>query len=559
MSPAAGTALHPDATPPADSSLQEVPGEGPFREPAPNSVWKRLCFEPTYDPFDVVCSVFEVRTKGAQVVPFVPFETQRRFVEQLGNRNITVKPRQVGMSTITLLLICAIVIFTPNVNVLIVTHLAETTETFRQTMRNWISWINRDYGFNIELGTDNKEQMEIANTGSAIYWGTPGGVGRSRTYHIFMGSELAHWDVPSPAGALAGMTESVPDNGLIFLESTPNGAEGPFYNNYHSKNDYVKHFFPWFIEPSRSIPLPPEFQLTLTDEERMLVSLHGLSQSQIAWRRWKKRQMEADPDSLPFQQEYPEDDITCFTAGVRTLFPPQRLAEYMRHAQIAHYEEQFIAGDEWDPGGYLRVWQNARPGMHYIVASAVGGGHRDGDLSYAIVRCHETNEHVASLYGHWSPERFADLTIDLLAIPYNNAYLAHEANGLGSAAVKQAYYVRKYPNYHVERRTGGNVDKDSGEQEWKPGFYIQPNARNPLILLLKAAVVVGSFRSYDETVIRQMTAARIARGRVGGGWADTIEVPKSVHDDGLMAYAQAEALKQVAVFTDGVARPMQVT
>jgi hypothetical protein len=534
-----------------------------FRSPAPHSVWSKTIFQPTYDPMEVVQSLFRVRTKGAAIVPFVPFRTQEMIAANLSFRNTIVKPRQVGSSTIILALMAAVASNTPNISSLIVTHRDDTTEAMRQTVKNFLLWLQQDFpDFGIEIGTDNADALHLRNTDSWFYFGAGSGVGRSRTIQMLLASELAHWGVGGSTirpGEFAGMAESVPDTGLIFAESTPNGAAGTFYDLYQNpRNSYVKHFYPWFLEPSRRLPLHGH-ELKLKDDEQLLVNLHGLDYEQIAWRRKKFADLESE--GLSFLQEYPEDDITCFTAGTKGAFPAALLSQLLRRATAMppHIERVGWQGDAWDPGGELLVWSPPRTGLHYVIACDVGGGHPDGDASYAVVRCHETGDHVASLRGRWSPVKFAELSV-VLARQYNEGYLSHEANGIGLEAVNQAALRINYKNYHYEKRgptIAGTGNRDGVKQEWAPGFYITPNARTPLLVGVKTEIVEGTFRSYDSQIIREMSAAQLVRGKVAGGWADKIEIPESIHDDGLMAYAQAVALSRIVMFGDTRARPMQ--
>jgi len=532
-----------------------------FRPPKPGSPWSRAIFQPIWDPYDIVTSQFSVRAKNTQIVPFRPFETQRLINDNLDMRNIIVKPRQVGASTILQALETAIAITCPNVGCLILTHLDETTLTMRETIKRFINLAVEEYGWDLEFGMDNQEALQILPYDSWFFFGTAGGskdsgVGRSRTIQMFHGSELAHWGTPNPGAVLGGITESIPDNGMEFLESTPNGAVGPFYSIFTDrKNSYRKHFYPWFVEPSRRIVLPPGYQLTLTEEEQMLASTNGLTHDQIAWRR--QRMADLQSRGLDFKQEYPEDEISCFTAGVRTAIPPSKLAALLQQAQATPFSEEAIPHESYEVGGTLKVWEQPRLDRHYIVACDVGGGHAEGDRSWAVVMDHANRHVVATMRGHWLPENFAEHTIRL-ARRYNEGYLSHEANGVGAASANKAYYELKYANYHIEQRSAATRGRGDENLEWKPGFNISPNMRTPLIRQVIDAIINNEFYCWDAEIIREATAVRIERGRVGGGWGDKMEVPKEVHDDGLMAYAQALALAlSLPVSTGKRAKPQQ--
>lgn len=541
--------VQPAAIDPLDMPAAEA-GEAEdtlFRRPAADSIWSQLAFTPTYDPFDMALTVYLVPTKSATVIPFTPFDTQRLFVNRMGARNVILKPRQVGSTTLWLMLLHAIAWTTPNVNILVVTHLKEATAGLREMCQNWTKWLNEHFEAGIMIGTDNANEMEFTDMNSRIYFATSGtpGVGRSKTIHAALLTEVAWWD----GDEYGGIVETMPDNALIITESTPNGAGGTYYDLYTNKNSYVKHFAPWFMESSRRIALPEGTRLTLTDEEQALVLKHDLDHEQIAWRRWKILDMKSNGAKVPFEQEYPEDDISCFTAGAKAAFRPKLMVPLIERARITKPVQQSdVPGETWDPGGQLLIWQQPIPGHHYIITADVGVGHEDGDLSYAVVLDVKTKKHVATLRGWWTSITFGRLCVDL-ANYYNEGYLAIERNGIGHEACTEAAIRLGYKNFHWRE------NQENGE--WRPGAYIPPNARTPLLTGLVQVLVDGELDTYDEVLLHQMASAQVVRGRLSTGWADHIEIPKSVHDDGVMAYAHAIQLLRTLVIVADRAKPVR--
>lgn len=532
--------------PPNEEGEIEAP---PFPHPAPNSVWSQTVFDCTYDPVEFVKSAFMVKTKAAKVVPFNLFKTQDLYSKEITLKNIVVKPRQVGMSTFHLGIMTAVSATTPNMNSLIITHRDDSTESMHETLKKNIEWLNDFHDMDIRLGRNNEDMMQLLPMDSWFFFGsgTAPGVGRSRTIQMMLASELAHWPGENPGKEFSAMTESIPDGGLIFAESTPNGAAGPFYEIYNEPgNGYSKHFFPWFIEPSRRIRFKdPNYQLELTSEEQLLVSLHNLDHEQIAWRRRKWKQMKSQ--GLYFPQEYPEDDVTCFIAGLKSAFPAEKLAGYLNIARVILPSEVNIPGQPSDPGGTLKVWEPPQTGVPYVIAGDVGGGHQDGDYSVAIVRKATTGEHVATLEGHWTPVSFAAESVRL-ALYYNTALLSHESNGLGLSCVDHCVNVLRYPNYYYEQRgTSANQETFNPNAEWFPGFNVSATSKNWMMNTLVQEVGDGRFRSKDQNLIRQMSAARMERKKQYGRWLDVIEIPQNIHDDHLMCYAQSCMLMQQPV------------
>ena len=137
--------------------------------------------------------------------------------------------------------------------------------------------------------------------------------GRGLTIQNLHCSEVARWphDV---AETLAALRAAVPPDGEIFLESTPSGAGGTFYEEWQSapETGYVQHFFPWWWEESykREIEI-----VNFTDEELELMAKHGLNAGQIAFRREMRSQFRNR-----FLEEYAENAETCFLTSGNCMF-----------------------------------------------------------------------------------------------------------------------------------------------------------------------------------------------------------------------------------------------
>ena len=77
----------------------------------------------------------------------------------------------------------------------------------------------------------------------------------------------------------------MPRDGELVLESTANGADGCFFEEWrHAElSGMVRHFFPWWWEPEYEAGAVAEG--ALTEEEQRLRAEHGLTLEQIGFRR----------------------------------------------------------------------------------------------------------------------------------------------------------------------------------------------------------------------------------------------------------------------------------
>jgi hypothetical protein len=113
--------------------------------------------------------------------------------------------------------------------------------------------------------------------------------GRGDTYTDFHGSEVAFW--PDPERILAGAMQG--GNPDVVLESTPNGASGWFYERAMEaaagNSPWKLHFYPWFWDAEYVLPVTPEDDARLDDEEKILVDTYHLTFAQIFWRLKNKK------------------------------------------------------------------------------------------------------------------------------------------------------------------------------------------------------------------------------------------------------------------------------
>jgi hypothetical protein len=281
----------------------------------------------------------KILDKEKKLVPFRWNKAQRDFHFKRTGRDLILKARQLGFSTYIQgeLFRRAVTKATTSISL---AHDGELTTKLRMMA-------DRFYD-NCKFGSIQPTR-KYANASLASYpefnsscsIGTAGNlsVGRGDTYSDFHGSEVAFWrDAESIiAGAMQG------GNPDVVLESTPNGAQGYFYElcmEALSRNGvWTLHFYPWWFDDSYRIPLVLGEQISLTDEERNIANEHSLDDEQIKWRRNKQKELKH-----LFQQEYPEDPITCFlTSGNSYFGNPMR---FMNAPMTAEYnpEHEYIAG-----------------------------------------------------------------------------------------------------------------------------------------------------------------------------------------------------------------------
>jgi hypothetical protein len=141
-----------------------------------------------------------------------------------------------------------------------------------------------------------------------------GDVGRGGGRHWLLGDEVAFWRAATVTlTAVLNMIPNSPETGVI-LQSTANGVGGEFYNLCQKARDPNNEggwdflFFGWLEHPPYQMPLTDagkaKLQASLDPEEKLLMSMHGATLEQLAWRRHQVHtELRGDVDL--FHQEFP--------------------------------------------------------------------------------------------------------------------------------------------------------------------------------------------------------------------------------------------------------------
>lgn len=274
---------------------------------APNDIAK--------DPEQFARVFLKILNKQKELVPFRWNRAQQSFHQNRTGRDLILKARQLGMSTLVQGLLFRAVVTDTN-NTITLAHDSQTTQALRRIADRFYENCKfnehqpaRKYA-NATLATypDFDSTAVIATAGSQD-------VGRGMTYSMFHGSEVAFW--PDAEKIVAGAMQG--GNPEVILESTPNGAQGYFYNLCMEALDgnsiWKLHFYPWWWDDAYRIPLSDGEQLEYSSDEGNLVEQHHLDAEQIKWRRQKQKELKG-----LFIQEYPEDPISCFITSGQSYF-----------------------------------------------------------------------------------------------------------------------------------------------------------------------------------------------------------------------------------------------
>ncbi len=263
-----------------------------------------------HEPKAFIERFIKIENKKQEIVPFILNDVQNDYMLNSsyrgkpfqGERDINLKGRQEGFTTLKLGEFFQNTITHKGTNTVIVSHEKSVTEKLLLKVKLMYNSLPDKIKRITNLRYDNVNELWFYDLNSRIIISTLGkGVGRGETINNLLCTEVAFW--PHAEKIMHGLTEAVPFYGNIVIESTPNMMGGYFYdivqNALKGKTVYKLHIYPWYRNKEYSLPLDypvPEiikFQLdekgnVLLDEVEMnLVTVYKLQLEQILWRRFK--------------------------------------------------------------------------------------------------------------------------------------------------------------------------------------------------------------------------------------------------------------------------------
>lgn len=476
---------------------------------------------------------------------------QREYIRNATPRDIILKPRQIGMTTVLLARDLYRFLTIPGARVVVVCQSKTGDGPLKglaRTLRLFFDCLAKA-GLQLDLETANSSEWALKERGSTLRIITAGAseaaalkVGRSGTITHLHLTEVAFWEWPEQS--FAALAESVPAmefGSEIVIESTPNGAAGFYYERWQKAaralSGYKPHFFKWWEYPEYATPLEPgevvEFDPDSELEQKL--ARGGVTPEQLKWYRAKRE--DAGPDKTA--QEFPTDPESCFLISGRPFFDLDAIQKLIHRATNPIRVDKHGALRVWkepvkgEPATPENHWQGKKP-REYVVAvdTAEGESSEDNDpdkadYCAALVLDRETGEHVATLHGRFPPHDFGALLVEL-ATHYNGALIGVERNLHGHAVHNAIFYTIGY--HRVYRAP-----------DEKLGWLTNAQTRPPVLDGLDDAIRKGFFTSPDMLFLGECRTFIITKkGRP--------EAAKGAHDDTVMAAAIGWKIRELPLY-----------
>ncbi|QEL64769.1 hypothetical protein OTERR_12930 [Oryzomicrobium terrae] len=218
----------------------------------------------------------QIEEGDSYVLPFLPNRAQRRFLKRLWHRNLILKARQLGFTTLIAVLWLDHALFNADQRCGIIAQDRDSAKViFRDKVRFAYENLPEQIRERFPTREENADELVFAHNNSSIRVATSM---RSGTIHRLHVSEFGKICAKFPDKAhevVTGSIPAVPTNGILVIESTAEGREGEFFKmvqiaeaNHASRKkltprDYRIHFYAWWQEPkyrldSRTVPISQE-------------------------------------------------------------------------------------------------------------------------------------------------------------------------------------------------------------------------------------------------------------------------------------------------------------
>jgi hypothetical protein len=354
-------------------------------------------------------NLYWIVDKAGKKVRFVMNDQQRAFIRRIGPRNLILKARQLGFSTLIEILQFDQALFNVNhTGVVIADTLPNASKLFKKI----------EFAYE-QLGPALKKAfpLDSKNSGSSIVFthpdanGTPqpssisvGVSSRGATVQLLHISELGKISLKYPQRAeeiKTGALPAVPLDGTAIIESTAEGAFGLFYElcepamkrretgQRGTALDWRLHFFPWFeakeyrmsAEDTALVEVPPETRKYFAKlEAELRITLDA---EQRAW--YVKT---AETLGKKMKQEYPSTPKEAFEQAIEGAIYGDEMTYLREQGRISAHvplDPNYPVDTVWDFGasrdttgsgggnGTNAIWFHQKVGMQHRWFWYVGG------------------------------------------------------------------------------------------------------------------------------------------------------------------------------------------
>lgn len=381
------------------------------------------------DPMWRVCSgqLYKIMTKddaladGTSVMPFRPNRAQRRFIRRLWFRNIILKARQLGFTTLISILWLDHALFNENQRCGIIAHEKDVAEEiFRDKVR--FAYDNLPDGLReaMPLKKASATTLLFAHNNSSIKVAISVRGGTIHRLHISEFGKICAKYPKKATEVLTGSLPAVPKDGIAIIESTAEGQGGAFHDmsikaEARSQIDrpltireWRFNFEPWWKNDDYQMD-PTGVIITAKEHEYFdVVEAKANTELSLRQRAWYIATRESDfsGDGEKMWQEYPSTSDEAFKVSTEGKFYTVQLSAARKSGRVG----------------------KVPPVSHVPVHTFWDIGHRDGTAIWLMQKVSAEFRFIGYIEAHEEPFDYFIKELEKLGYLWGTHFLPHDAD-----------------------------------------------------------------------------------------------------------------------------------
>lgn len=333
-------------------------------------------------------NLYWIVDKNGNKVRFKPNATQVRLLKRLKKRNLVLKSRQHGITTLMCLVALDTCLFRSNTSAGVVAHKKEEAEKFFRgkivyaydNLPDWLKRIRpivrKDMNGELEFGNGSKVSVSLSHRGGTLQF-----------LHISEYGPLCALFPMRAHEVKTGALNALAPDGIGCIESTAMGMQGDFYDKTqraiqldnmvhsgtakHSDADFHFIFFAWWEDPTNEID--PDGVVIPAEQHKYFDALereHGVPALSPRKRAWYSKKAEEQGDDM--KREHPSTPQEAFEQSVEGAYYSRELALAERQGRILDLPIMpgIPVNTFWDLGknDTTAIWFHQKVGMwHHFV------------------------------------------------------------------------------------------------------------------------------------------------------------------------------------------------
>lgn len=355
------------------------------------------------DFVDFCSEIVIMDKKRREKIPFILNNIQLQFVQDMHTRNVVVKPRQVGFTTLCRTLILYFAKETHDLNIGILFQDEKAARKQTRDLQKFIEEHGESVGLKISPRASALDGFEITPNNIFVAVDTAGAANpfRSQTMDFILASEVGFWK--NVDNVIDAVLPAVGEDGIIIYESSPSLEGKAFANLYYEgktnteqakernlpiDKEKVKSFFFSFLDFHDYGKTPPDDWIPSPEDMSFFRENEKTTMDHVFFRRSVLGENPTPAKYNYFRTNFPIDDLTCFqSADSSTAFNYEELSKFvfsnpadLQNPRFSKHKflHQYIGGNS------LRIFEEANAHMDYFfgIDTAKGNG---GDANAIVV------------------------------------------------------------------------------------------------------------------------------------------------------------------------------